>query len=76
MAVWVDLFSRRVVGWKIDRRMEASLVVEAHNRSLGHRQVEPEQLILHTDQGSQYRAADYRDLLREQKIVCSMSAKG
>lgn len=76
LAVWIDLFSRRVVGWKLDHRMDAALVIEALNRALGHRQVEPEKLLLHTDQGSQYRATDYRDLLREQKIVCSMSAKG
>jgi transposase InsO family protein len=76
LAVWVDLFSRRVVGWSLDPRMGAALVVEALQRALGHRQVEPEKLLLHTDQGSQYRATDYRDLLRERKIVCSMSAKG
>lgn len=76
LAVWIDLFSRRIVGWKLDHRMDTALVIEALNRALGHRQVEPEKLLLHTDQGSQYRATDYRDLLREQKIVCSMSAKG
>lgn len=38
--------------------------------------MKPEQLLIHTDQGSQYRATDYQDLLREKKIVCSMSAKG
>ncbi|WP_432784700.1 IS3 family transposase [Cyanobium sp. BSA11S] len=52
LAVWIDLFSRRVVGWKLDRRMDAALVIEALNRALGHRQVEPEKLLLHTDQGS------------------------
>jgi len=76
LAVWIDLFSRRVVGWKLDHRMDAALVIEALNRALGHRQIEPEKLLLHTDQGSQYRATDYRDLLREQKIIRSMSAKG
>jgi len=76
LAVWIDLFSRRVVGWALDQRMDAALVIETLNRALGHRQVEPAQLLLHTDQGSQYRATDYRDLLKEQKIVCSMSAKG
>jgi transposase InsO family protein len=76
LAVWIDLFSRRVVGWTLDHRMDAALVIEALNRALGHRQVEPETLLIHSDQGSQYRATDYRDLLREQKVVCSMSAKG
>lgn len=52
------------------------MVIEALNWALGHRQVEPEWLLVHTDQGSQYRATDYHDRLREQKSVCSMSAKG
>ncbi|SBO42669.1 integrase core domain-containing protein [Cyanobium sp. NIES-981] len=38
--------------------------------------MEPEQLLIHTDQGSQYRAIDYQDLLSGKKIVCRMSAKG
>lgn len=76
LAVWIDLFSRRVVGWKLDGRMDAALVIEALNRALGHRQVGPETLLLHTDQGSQYRATDYRDLLRQHQLSCSMSAKG
>ena len=76
LAVWIDLFSRRVVGWKLDHRMDAALVIEALSRALGHRQVEPDQLLIHTDQGSQYRANDYQELLQKEKITCSMSAKG
>ncbi|MEA5398443.1 IS3 family transposase [Synechococcus sp. BA-124 BA4] len=76
LAIWIDLFSRRVVGWTLDHRMDATLVIEALNRALGHRRVEPEQLLLHTDQGSQYRATDYRQLLESHKIGCSMSTKG
>ena len=55
---------------------DAALVIEALNRALGHRLVEPAQLLIHTDQGSQYRANDYRELLQKEKITCSMSAKG
>jgi transposase InsO family protein len=76
LAVWIDLFSRRVVGWTLAVRMGAALVVEALHRALGHRQVELETLLLHTDQGSQYQATDYRDLLGKRGIICSMSAKG
>jgi len=76
LAVWIDLFSRRIVGWTLDARVDAPLVIEALNRALGHRQVEPEQLLIHTDQGSQYRANDYLELLQKEKITCSMSAKG
>ena len=56
LAVWIDPYSRRVVGWAMDATMEAAVVLEALNRSLGHRQIEPGQLLLHTDQGSQFRA--------------------
>lgn len=76
LAVWIDLFSRRVVGWSLGASMEASLVLEALNRALGQRQVKPEQLLIHTDQGSQYRAIAYRELLATHGITCSMSAKG
>ena len=76
LAVWMDLFSRRVVGWSLGASMEASLVLEALHRALGQRQVEPDQLLIHTDQGSQYRATAYRELLAAHGITCSMSAKG
>jgi transposase InsO family protein len=56
LAVWIDLYSRRVVGWAIGATMEATLVLEALHRALGHRQIEPDQLLIHTDQGSQYHA--------------------
>jgi putative transposase len=42
LAVWIDLFSRRVVGWKLERTMDASLMIETLNRALGHRRVEPD----------------------------------
>ena len=65
LAVWIDLYSRRVVGWQVDQRMDAALVIECINRALGHRHLEREQLLLHTDQGSQYRATDYGGLLQK-----------
>jgi len=76
LAVWIELHSRRVVGWAMGATMEATLVLEALNRALGHRQIEPDQLLIHTHQGSQYRATAYRQLLAGRKITCSMSAKG
>ena len=42
LAVWIDLFSSRVVCWTVDQRMDVALVIETHNRALGHRQVELE----------------------------------
>ena len=76
LAVWINLCTRRVFGWKLDARMDAALVIEALHRALGQRQVEPEQLLLNRDQGSQSRASDYRELLCRHAIVCSMSARG
>ena len=51
LAVWIDLYSRRVVGWAMGATMEATLVLEALNRALGHLKIEPDQLLIHTDQG-------------------------
>jgi putative transposase len=76
LAVWIDLYSRRVVGWDMGATMEATLVLEALNRALGHRQIEPDQLLIHTDQGTQYRAMAYRQRLVAHQISCSMSARG
>ncbi len=75
LAVWIDLYSRRVAGWALGATMEATLVLEALNRALRHRQIKPDQLLIHTDQGSQYRATAYRQLLEGRKISCSVSAK-
>ena len=52
-ANWIDLYSRRVVGCAMGATMEATLVLEALNRALGHRQIKSDQLLIHTDQGSQ-----------------------
>lgn len=74
--VSIDLFSRRLVGWTLAPRMCEALVIEALCRTLGHRQVAPDQLLNHAAQGSRYPASDYRDLLRLHEIVSNMSASG
>ncbi|MBM5819208.1 MAG: IS3 family transposase [Cyanobacteria bacterium K_DeepCast_150m_m2_101] len=76
LAVWIDLYSRRMVGWAMGATMEATLVLEALHRALGHRPIAADQLLIHTDQGSQYRATAYRQRLESRGINCSMSAKG
>ena len=60
----------------MDRSIQPPLVLEALNRDLGHRRIEPDQLLVHFDQESQYRATLYRQQLEDRKISCSMSAKG
>jgi len=75
LAVVIDLFARRVVGWAIADHMRTELVLEALQMALGRR-VPTRRLMHHSDRGSQYASAAYRHVLREQGIVCSMSGKG
>ena len=63
LALWIDLFSRHFVGWMLDERMDAALVIGALNWAQGQRLVKAEQLLIHTDQCRKYRATDYRELL-------------
>ena len=75
LAVLVDLFSRRVVGWAVAEHMRASLCVDALKMALGRRQP-PRELVHHTDQGCQYVSAEYQAVLSSAGIVCSMSRRG
>jgi len=75
LAVLIDLFSRKVVGWKLESHMEAELCVEALNHAVATR--EPDAgLIHHTDRGSQYTSAAYQASLEKIGAVSSMSRKG
>ena len=75
LAVLLDLFSRRVVGWSVRERLDRSLVLEALERALALRDPEPG-LIVHHDRGSQYASTDYREILDERGCLLSMSRKG
>lgn len=75
LAVVVDLFSRRIVGWATSDRMKKDLALTALNRALILRQP-PKGLIHHSDRGSQYCAGDYQKLLKDHECVISMSGKG
>jgi len=75
LAVVIDLFSRKVVGWSMDDNMETPLVNNALQMAL-HNRKPPPQLILHTDRGSQYASDSHRNLLAEYDILQSMSRKG
>ena len=76
LAVVIDLFSRRVVGWSIAEHMRLELVLNALQMALGERLTDGGLLIHHSDRGSQYASETYRDTLARQGIVCSMSRKG
>ena len=75
LAVIIDLYSRRVVGWSIDRRMKKALVIRALMMAVNLRKPPPG-LIHHSDRGSQYASHDYQKLLKQHGMICSMSRKG
>ena len=75
LAVVLDLYSRQVVGWAMDKTMTANLVCDALQMALWRRKM-PMGVIVHTDRGSQYCSNAYQDLLRKHGLICSMSAKG
>ncbi len=75
LAVIIDLYSRQVIGWSMDTKMMATLVCDALSMALFRREF-PEQVILHSDRGSQYCSKDYRDLITAYNIKQSMSRKG
>ena len=68
LAVILDAYSRRVIGWELDRTMEDSLTLSALRMALSRRMVEPG-LVHHSDRGSQYAAGDYRRRLKARGIT-------
>ena len=75
LAVILDAFSRRVVGWALERTLQTILTITALRRALENRRPAPG-LVHHSDRGVQYACQDYTDLLKAHKIEISMSAKG
>jgi putative transposase len=75
LAVVMDLFSRKIVGWSMSSRMKASLVCDALNMAIWQRKPSAG-LIVHSDRGSQYASKEYRELLKTQHYLGSMSKKG
>jgi len=75
LAVLIDLYSRRVVGWAMSERIDTALAMGALNMALARRK--PRRgLVHHTDRGCQYASHEYRRLLRDIGAECSMSRKG
>jgi len=75
LAVVIDLYSRRVVGWAMDRRMKKALVIRALMMAINLRKPGPG-LIHHSDRGSQYASHAYQALLKQHGMIPSMSRKG
>ena len=75
LAVVLDLFSRRVVGWETSDKIDAGLVGRALQKAIALRRP-PIGIVIHHDRGSQYASKDYRRLLESIGAVASMSRKG
>jgi transposase InsO family protein len=75
LAVVLDAFSRRVIGWSLDRTLEDDLAIAALRMAIERRSPAPG-LVHHSDRGIQYASHDYTALLKEHHIDISMSRKG
>jgi transposase InsO family protein len=75
LAVVLDAYSRRVIGWALDRTLERKLALAALQMALWRRSVQPG-LVHHSDRGTQYASNEYTDLLKANAIAISMSRKG
>ena len=67
LAVWMDLYSRKIIGWHLDDNMKEALIITAFKKALVNRTVIKEQLIVHSDRGGQYAGNKFR------KLLCSIS---
>jgi len=75
LAVVLDLYSRRVVGWSMSNRLDQQLAIDSLIMAIRQRNPEPG-LILHSDQGVQYRGKKYQTVLKTHNMLASMSRKG
>ena len=76
LATVMDLFSRRIVGWAMAAHMTDELTQQALRMALAQRTVSPQQLLHHSDRGSQYTSAAYQQLLADRQVRVSMSSVG
>ncbi len=75
LAVILDAFSRRCIGWHLDRTLEADIAIAALKMAVASRMIRPG-LVHHSDRGVQYASTDYTNLLKEHSISISMSRRG
>jgi transposase InsO family protein len=76
LAIFLDIFTRKVVGFSSDDNMKTELILKALEMALGRQTVVDGQLIAHSDRGSQYASELYTSKLRLAGIIASMSRKG
>lgn|SRR5690554_12733 len=75
LSIFIDLFTRKIVGYSIKDHMRTSLVIDTINMAISNENPEPG-LIVHTDQGSQYLSHDFLSLLNNNRFIPSNSNKG
>lgn len=76
LVVFIDLFSRKVVGWAVGESLATELVSEALRKAIEARRPDGSQLLVHSDRGCQYTSDAYQRTLRSLGITCSMSRRG
>lgn len=72
LSVWMDLFSRKIVGWELQDHMRESLVTASLHKAIRSRKVNPG-LLIHSDRGGQYAGTEFRKILDGRKMLQSMS---
>jgi transposase InsO family protein len=72
LSVFMDLFSRRIVGWQLDDNMKETLVTATLNNAIGSRKIDKD-LIIHSDRGGQYGGKMFRAIIKKRKMLQSMS---
>lgn len=75
LAVVLELFSRQVIGWAMGGKNNRQLVSDALTMAV-RRRGQISDVIVHSDQGSTYASCDYQQLLKDHRLICSMSRKG
>ena len=75
LAIVLDLFSRKVIGWSMQPTITSDIVIKALLMAVWRRP-KATKVIVHSDQGSQYASSDYRDFLKAHNLIPSMSRRG
>lgn len=75
LAVVMDLYSRKIIGWSLESYRKKELTISALNKALQNRKLKPD-MLFHSDRGVEYAAGAYRDLLAQHNIQASMNRSG
>lgn len=76
LAIFLDLLTRKIVGFSLANHMRSEMVIEALQMGINRQNVEPGTLIVHSDRGVQYAAQEFRDKLHDEDFIASMSRRG